>query len=129
MANSTAPKTFATLLRQSKFITSGDFRNSNIVGKVFHTTQNDLYVDVGMKFHAVVKKPQENSKLYVRGSMVKLRLIDYEITDRFIGTDKETSLLEADAVLLGLDSTPIGSKQPKQPELEQQTQVSPAIDS
>ena len=105
-----ANKSFATLLRQSAFIAQGDFRNANVIGKVFHLTDDDLYVDVGLKFHAVVKKPQENRKLYVRGSTVRLRLIDYEITDRFIGTDKPTSLLEADAVLLGLESTPVGSK-------------------
>lgn len=103
-------KNFASLFRQSKFITQGDFRNSIITGKVFHLTNDDLYVDVGMKFHAVVKKPREDYRLYVRGSTVKLKLIDYEITDRFIGSDKETSLLEADAVLIGLESTPVGSK-------------------
>lgn len=101
---------FAALIRQSKFITLGDFRNATVIGKVFHTTNDDLYVDVGMKFHAVVKKPQEDRRLYVRGSTVKLKLLDYEITDKFIGSDKVTSLLEMDAILLGLDSTPIGSK-------------------
>lgn len=110
---SAVTKSFATLLRQSKFITQGDFRNSIMIGKVFHTTNNDLYVDVGMKFHAVVKKPSEDNRLYVRGSTVKLRMIDYEITDRFIGSDKDMSLLEADAVLLGLESTPVGSRRKK----------------
>lgn len=108
---STAGKTFAQLLRNSKFITQGDFRQATIVGKVFHTTDDDLYVDIGMKFHAVVKKPQQNRRLYVRNSMVKLKLLNYEITDKFIGTDHVSTLLEMDAILLGLESTPIGSKQ------------------
>lgn len=125
MSTNTA-KSFATLLRQSKFIAQGDFRNSIVVGKVFHTTNEDLYVDVGMKFHVVVKKPKKDAKLYVRNSMVRLRFIDYEITDKFIGADKVTTLLEADAVLQGLESTPIRlqSQLKKQGEGEQQNQAS-----
>lgn len=69
-----------------------------------------MYVDVGLKFHAVVKRPRED-RMYVRGSTVKLKLLDYEITDRFIGSKVDTSLLEADAILLGLETTPVGSKQ------------------
>lgn len=111
MATSNGAKSFATLLRNSKFITQGDFRNTTAIGKIFHITNDDLYVDIGMKFHAVVKRPQQEGKLYVRGALVKMRLRDYEITDRFIGTDTDTSLLEADAVLLGLESTPVGSRQ------------------
>lgn len=102
---------FAKLLRNSKFITQGDFRNATVIGKVFHVTNDDLYVDVGMKFHAVVRKPRQDDRLYVRNSLVRLRLVDYEITDRFIGSDTDTSLLETEAVLLGLESTPVGSKQ------------------
>lgn len=79
-----------------------------MIGKVFHTTNEDLYVDIGLKFHAVVKKPQKDNNLYVRNSTVRLKLLDYEITDRFIGSEEDVSLLEADAVLLGLESTPIG---------------------
>lgn len=113
MAASNGAKSFATLLRNSKFIAQGDFRNVTVLGQVFHTTNDDLYVDFGMKFHAVVRKPREDARLYVRGSTVRLRLIDYELCDRFIGSDKMTSLLEADAVLLGLEATPVGSKRPK----------------
>lgn len=106
----TASKNFATLLRKSRFITQGDFRNSTVIGHVFHTTKDELYVDFGMKFHAVVRKPREEGRLFVRGSTVRLKLIDHELADRFIGSEKMTSLLEADAVLLGLESTPVGSK-------------------
>lgn len=110
--SSTAPavKSFATLLRKSNFITMGDFRNAIVTGKIFHLTDNELYIDVGLKFHAVVKKPRVDNRLYVRGATVKLRLIDYELSDRFIGSVKDTSVREADAILLGLESTPVGSK-------------------
>lgn len=110
MSASVTAKSFATLLRKSKFISLGDFRNSTIVGTIFHTTDNDLYVDYGMKFHAVVRKPREEARLYVRGAKVKLKLIDYELSDRFIGSEQETSLLESDAILLGLESTPVGMR-------------------
>jgi len=113
MALASGTKSFATLFRNSSFITQGDFRNATVLGKVFHLVNDDLYVDVGLKFHAVVKRPREDSKLHVRGSTVRLRLIDYEITDRFIGSEKTTSLLEADAILLGLESTPVGSNKEK----------------
>lgn len=110
MSISKGASSFATLLRQSKFIALGDFRNSTVVGTVFHTTDNDLYVDFGMKFHAVVKKPREESRLFVRGATVQLKLLDYELSDRFVGSDHETSLLESDAILLGLESTPVGKR-------------------
>ena len=109
MALARGSKSFATLIRNSSFITMGDFRNAVTMGKIFHVTNDDLYVDFGMKFHAVVKKPQEDTRLYVRGATVKLKLLDYEITDRFIGSECMTSVLEADALLLGLVSTPVGS--------------------
>lgn len=79
-------------------------------GKIFHVHKDDLYVDFGMKFHAVVRRPSDQGKTYVRGATVKIKLLDYEITDRFIGSEGESSLLEADAILLGLESTPVGSK-------------------
>lgn len=103
-------KTFASLLRYSNLIALGDFRGATISGRVFKLTNNEMYVDIGMKFHAVVKRPREN-RLFVRGSIVKLKLLDYEITDRFIGSSSDTSLLEADAVLLDLESSPVGKNQ------------------
>lgn len=122
MAASKAGAKFAELLRTSKFIELGDFRNKTITGTVFHMTTNDLYVDVGLKFHAVVKKPRNEAYKYVRGAQVSVKLIDYEITDRFVGTKKDVSMFEADAILLGLVSSPIGTKPkpiPKAPTLEE----------
>lgn len=112
-----SPNSFASLLRASKFVALGDFRNKVIQGTVCQVFKDDLYVDLGLKFNAVVKRPRENGKLYVRGSVVRVKLLDYEITDRFIGADRDLSLFEADAILLGLDSTPIGKLTDKRIEI------------
>lgn len=48
---------FAKLLRNSKFVQLGDFQNKLLIGKVVHRVENDLYVDIGLKFNAVCKEP------------------------------------------------------------------------
>lgn len=49
---------FARLLRNSNFVKLGDFRNRQLVGRIVHKVEDDLYVDFGLKFNAVCKSPR-----------------------------------------------------------------------
>lgn len=64
-----------------------------------NVNDSDLYIDYGGKFLAVVSQP-ENS-FYPRGSLVRIRLRDPEMANRFMVNIRAISLLEADATLIG----------------------------
>jgi len=97
------PPTFASLVRHCKFTTMGDPVGKVVVGRVYHVVDEDLYIDFGHKFGTVCKLPREDRRSYLRGTEVRLRVNSLELSRRFLGYDKDMSLLEADCSLLGLN--------------------------
>uniref|UniRef100_A0A2S2NPG4 28S ribosomal protein S28 n=1 Tax=Schizaphis graminum TaxID=13262 RepID=A0A2S2NPG4_SCHGA len=93
---------FEVLLRNSNLINLGDPEGKQVIGTIFHIVDNDLYIDFGWKFHCVCTRPIKNADSFVRGSQVKLRIKSLELATRFLGSEKDLTLLEADAALLGL---------------------------
>ena len=95
---------FATLLRNSTFVQMGNPAGKVVIGKIYHIVEDDLYVDFGGKFHFVCTRPRGPSgRAYQRGVEVKLRIKKLESTQKFLGYEKEMSLLEAECVLLGIN--------------------------
>ncbi|CAL8080350.1 unnamed protein product [Calicophoron daubneyi] len=93
-------QSFATLLRSSPFVQLGNFDGREVLGVVIENVNDtDLYIDFGGKFHCVC--PQPTGQHYPRGSLVRIRLHDPEMTNQFMINTKAISLCEADATLLG----------------------------
>uniref|UniRef100_A0A0N4ZKL5 S1 motif domain-containing protein n=1 Tax=Parastrongyloides trichosuri TaxID=131310 RepID=A0A0N4ZKL5_PARTI len=95
-------KSFPKLLRESKFVKLGNFTGRIVYGKIVHRVNDDLYIDIGLKFNAVVKAPKENGNKFIIGKSVIMKLFDPELSEKFLGSKKSLTLLEADAKLLKL---------------------------
>uniref|UniRef100_A0A0R3RY38 Uncharacterized protein n=1 Tax=Elaeophora elaphi TaxID=1147741 RepID=A0A0R3RY38_9BILA len=95
-------KRFAELFRRSKFVQLADFEGRIVMGEIVRRIVDDLYIDMGLKFNAVCKAPLMKNESYRIGAKVLLRLHDPELSELFLGSTKELTLLEADATLLGL---------------------------
>lgn len=99
----TEPLTFAKMFRQSKFVQLGDLKGRLLSGRIVDVVDDDLYVDFGGKFHAVVQRPKSKQQdQYTIGAVVSIRLQSWEMASRFLGASRHISLLEADAQLVGL---------------------------
>ena len=87
--------TFAEMFRNSKLVQTVSPVGKKVRGEVIAVVDDNVYVDFGCKFHAVMAVPQ--AKPEFKGRKVEVLVHDLEITDHFLGDSRDISLLEAEA--------------------------------
>lgn len=95
-------ETFQDLFEASKFVNMVDPVGKIVDGRIIAVDGDKLYVDFGGKFHGVVERPKVKANKYIKGVKVKVLIKDMEIGMHFLGSNKDTSLLEAGIDLVGL---------------------------
>ena len=73
-----------------------------LIGRIYHIVNDDMYIDLGLKFPCVCKRPRWNRADFARGTEVRVLLKSTEMSQTFLAFDKEMTLMEAEGVLLGL---------------------------
>uniref|UniRef100_A0AAV2M2F8 S1 motif domain-containing protein n=1 Tax=Knipowitschia caucasica TaxID=637954 RepID=A0AAV2M2F8_KNICA len=99
--------TFASLLRSSALVQMGPAKDKVLLARVLKVSGQELFVDFGGKFSAVVR----SQDVVPPGARVRVRVQDLELTARFVGHNTDTTLLEAEATLLGPEGPRPGLKQ------------------
>ena len=93
---------FQELFEKSKFVKALDPVGKEVEADVIAVVEDQLYVDFGCKFHAVVPCPDSVKGKVHRGAKVIVIVKDLEVTRAFIGASKHDSLLEATAEFIRL---------------------------
>lgn len=101
----TSHQSFASLFESSKFARILNPVDKKVEGEVMAVIGDKLYIDFGCKFHAVVRRPEENAESFVEGAKVVVLVKDLEMSMHPLGSSKDLSLLEAEAKLCGLADT------------------------
>merc|ERR1711976_951414 len=79
-------QTFASLMRNSKFVQMGNPEGKVVVGKIYHVVEDDLYIDWGGKFPCVCQRPRRGkSHLFTRGAQVRVLIKKTEMSQKFLG--------------------------------------------
>ena len=94
--------TFEELFMTSKFVEMLDPVGKVVDGKIIAVDGPNLYIDFGGKFHGVAIKPHRFSDRYIKGARVKVLIKDFEVGMHFLGSNTDTSLLEASIEIVGL---------------------------